>query len=73
MPNQAACMVAGQATQMFDAQGKCTQAGVSCLVGAQATQAQVDLCNQVLTEASSAQVGQAIAVATILSAAHTCE
>lgn len=73
MPNVAACKLAGQPTQMFDAQGKCTLAGISCLQGAPAVQAQVDLCNQALTEASTPTIGQTIAVATILAAAHTCE
>jgi hypothetical protein len=73
MPNAKACQVAGVATNMFDAQGKCTLAGISCLQGAPAQQAQVDLCNQALTEASTAQIGQTIAVASILAAAHTCE
>jgi hypothetical protein len=73
MPNQAQCQVAGQPTQMFDANGQCTQAGISCLTGAPASQAQVDLCNQALTQASSSALGQQIAVATILAAAHTCE
>ena len=73
MPNAAACMVAGAPTSMFDAQGKCTQAGVSCLQGMPATQDQVDLCNIALTEGSTSAVGQAIAVGTILAAANTCE
>jgi hypothetical protein len=73
MPTQAACMVAGVATSMFDAQGNCTQNGISCLQGFPATQPQVDLCNSVLSSASTAQIGQAIAVASILAAAHTCE
>jgi hypothetical protein len=73
MPNQAACKSAGAATQMFDAQGNCTLDGISCLQGAPASQAQVDLCNQALTQASTADIGKTIAVATILSAAHTCE
>jgi len=73
MPNQATCKKAGVGTQMFDAQGKCTADGVACLQGMPATQAQVDLCNTVLTEASTAPIGQAIAVASILAAAHTCE
>ena len=73
MPKAASCMTAGVATSMFDAQGNCTMAGVSCLQGAPATQAQVDLCNTVLTAGSTAPIGQAIAVATIMSAAHTCE
>jgi hypothetical protein len=73
MPARTACMVAGAATSMFDAQGKCTKEGISCLQGKPASQAQVDLCNTVLTEASTAAIGQAIAVASILAAANTCE
>jgi hypothetical protein len=73
MPTQAACMVAGAATMMFDASGKCTKNGISCLQGMPATQDQVDLCNIALTEGSTPQIGQAIAVATILAAANTCE
>jgi len=73
MPSQARCKVGGVATQMFDANGKCTRAGITCLQGAPAVQAQVDLCNQAISEASTPQIGQTIAVATILSAQHTCE
>jgi hypothetical protein len=73
MPTAAACMVAGAPTQMFDAQGKCTKNGISCLQGMPATQDQVDLCNIALTEGSTSAVGQAIAVGTILAAANTCE
>lgn len=73
MPNQASCKAAGVATSMFDAQGNCTSAGVSCLQGSTAIQSQVDLCNSALSQASTPQIGQAIAVASILAAAHTCE
>jgi hypothetical protein len=73
MPNQAACKKAGVATQMFDANGKCTAEGVACLQGMPASQAQIDLCNQALTEGSTAAIGQAIAVGSILAAANTCE
>jgi hypothetical protein len=73
VPNSASCKTAGVAAAMFDAQGNCTPAGVSCLQGATATQAQVDLCTSALTEGSTPQIGQAIAVASILAAAHTCE
>jgi hypothetical protein len=73
MPNAASCKVGGQPTAMFDAGGKCTLAGISCLQGAPASQAQVDLCNQAITEASATNIGQTIAVATILSAQHSCE
>lgn len=73
MPNNDHCKKAGAAVSMFDDNGKCTLDGISCLTGVAATQAQKDLCDQVLTEASSPQIGQAIAVASILAAAHTCE
>jgi hypothetical protein len=73
MPTNTSCMVAGAATNMFNSDGTCSKAGVSCLQGAPATQAQVDLCNSVVSAASSATIGQTIAVATLLAAAHTCE
>jgi hypothetical protein len=73
MPNADRCKVAGQPTSMFDAQGHCTLAGITCLQGSPATADQVALCNQALTEGSTPTIGQAIAVASILSAAHTCE
>ncbi len=69
MPNSSRCM----GINMFDASGHCTLAGVTCLQGAPATQEQVALCNQALSEGSSPQIGQSVAVATILAAAHTCE
>jgi hypothetical protein len=73
MPTATHCQVGGKAVQMFDASGACTNGGIQCLTGAPATQAQVDLCNQALGEGSTTAISQAIAVATILSAQHTCE
>lgn len=73
MPTQASCMVAGVATNMFATDGTCTAAGISCLTGFPATQAQIDLCNSVTGSASSAAIGQTVAVASLLAAAHTCE
>jgi hypothetical protein len=63
----------GAAIQMFDASGKCTADGVAFLQGAPATQAQVDLCNNILGSASTPAIGQTLAVGTLLAAAHTCE
>jgi len=63
----------GAAIQMFDANGKCTADGVAFLQGAPATQAQVDLCNNILGSASTPAIGQTLAVGTLLAAAHTCE
>ena len=73
MPMNKACQVAGAATSMFDANGKCTAAGISCIQGSPSSQAQVALCNQALTEASTPTIGKTIAVASIMAAAHTCE
>jgi hypothetical protein len=64
---------AGAAVALFDGGGKCTADGLAFLQGAPASQAQVDLCNNILGAASTAQIGQTLAVATLLSAAHTCE
>jgi hypothetical protein len=74
MPTLAACQINGVSTHMFDPMsGACTAQGILCLTGAPAAQAQIDLCNSlVLTDIPSAQ-GRQIAVAAILSAAHTCE
>ncbi|HZS42107.1 MAG TPA: hypothetical protein VFF06_35000 [Polyangia bacterium] len=69
MPMTTRCM----GTNMFDASNHCTAAGITCLQGAPASQAQLDLCNQALTEGSTPQISQTIAVASILAAAHTCE
>jgi hypothetical protein len=73
MPTNASCKLAGAATSMFDASGQCTEAGIACLQGTPAIPGQLDLCNNVLASASTSAIGQAIAVATILSSAHTCE
>ena len=73
MPGLAACQVGGKATAMFDPQtGLCTREGVMCLTGTPPPAAQVDLCNQLLKDVPDA-TGRQIAVAAILSAAHTCE
>jgi hypothetical protein len=73
MPTNARCNVAGVATSMFNADGTCAAAGITCLTGTPAAQAQVDLCNSIAGSASSATIGQTIAVASLLSSAHTCE
>jgi hypothetical protein len=73
MPTLAACKKAGVGTAMFDAQGQCSLDGISCLQGAPATPAQRDVCNAALAQGSTPAIGQTIAVATILAAAHTCE
>jgi hypothetical protein len=64
---------AGAAVTLFDANNKFTSDGIAFLQGAPATQAQIDLLNNVATSASTPAIGQTLAVATLLAAAHTCE
>jgi hypothetical protein len=63
----------GAAIQLFDANSKITSDGVAFLQGAPASQAQIDLANNILGSASTPQIGQTLAVATLLASAHTCE
>ena len=46
---------------------------VSCLMGKPATDEHVAICNNLVTSGSSLDKGKALAVATILAAAHSCE
>lgn len=73
MPNRPECMVGGVGTSFFNASGQCTADGISCLIGLPATLNHVQLCNVVVTSASTPELGQTIAVAALASAAHTCE
>jgi hypothetical protein len=73
LPNATLCQKAGAASSVFGTDGKCSAAGLSCLQGYTATQAQIDLCNNILTSASTATIGQTLAVATLMSAAASCE
>jgi len=59
--------------QLFDASGKCVARGLSCLLGVPATQTHVDICNATIARAADVQSGRTLAVAVLLSAAHTCE
>ncbi len=58
---------------MFDASGACTLDGISCLKGLPATAQDKAFCDNVTTAASTPEIGQTIAVASVLAAAHTCE
>jgi len=53
--------------------GELTVDGLSCLMGKPASADHVALANQIVASASDAATGQAIAVATILAAAHISE
>ncbi len=63
----------GSQPDLFDGNNKCNIDALSCLIGKPARQAHVDICNTAVAQASSIDTGKAIAVATILSAAHSCE
>jgi hypothetical protein len=67
------CKVDGVVPELFDSQNHCNIDALSCLLGKPARQAHVDICNQAITQASSVDTGKAIAVATLLAAAHSCE
>jgi hypothetical protein len=53
--------------------GSFTEDGVSCLLGKPARPEHLALANQLVTEATSPDIGANIAIATLLAAAHTSE
>jgi hypothetical protein len=67
------CTRKGQPVAFFDAQGKCTADGISCLIGVPASAAHVEICNAMLGQATTPDKGKTIAISTLASAAHTCE
>jgi hypothetical protein len=73
LPNLARCQVNGAGPELFDSNNQCQLAGISCLLGVPATQDYVDLCNIAVSQASTPQQGESIAVASILAASLTCE
>lgn len=73
MPTLEACMVGGVGAEMFDGSGQCTADGISCLMGTPAQPAHVELCNEMVSRATTIEIGQEIAVAALAAAAHTCE
>lgn len=73
LPTLPRCQLGGVAPVLFDAGNTCHIEGISCLIGTPATQANVDLCNQTILRASTADVGKRMAVAVMLAAAYTCE
>ncbi len=73
LPNQPQCQVDGVGPSVFDEAGSCNQDALSCMMGVLATEEHVAICNSAVASASDLAKGQAIAVATVLSAAHSCE
>ena len=45
----------------------------TCLIGRPATADHIAICNSAVAQASDVETGKKIAVATLLSAAHSCE
>ncbi len=73
LPNMPQCQVNGVGPQVFDENDKCVEDAVSCLIGRPATADHLAICNSAVQNASSVDNGKNIAVATLLSAAHSCE
>jgi hypothetical protein len=73
LPSVERCMVGGVGVSVFDAAGRCNRDGLSCLLGEPASEVHVAQCDDVVRRAADPAQGQAIAVAALLSAAHTCE
>jgi hypothetical protein len=63
----------GGGVQLFDDSGNCVPSGVSCLLGYPASAAHLSLCNLTVSNASTKDVGEQLAVSAILAAAYTCE
>jgi len=73
MPTLEHCMLDGVGVAVFDDNNECNVDALSCLIGRPATPEHVAVCNHAVTSATSIAKGKIIAVAAILSAAHTCE
>jgi hypothetical protein len=73
LPNSPQCQVDGVGPQVFDENNHCVEDAVTCLIGRPATKDHLAICNSVVGQASDLETGKKIAVATLLSAAHSCE
>ena len=78
--NIEACKVAGVSPPLFDNAGaSCNPEAFKCLMGLPASPEHLDICNKTIAGAKNAAgnpdqaIGQRLAVAVMLSAAHTCE
>jgi hypothetical protein len=73
-----ACQINGQTWPMFASDGSCVEEAVSCIIGSPATSDHMLLCNLIVDKANAndpvdLEKKQIIAVAALMSAAHTCE
>lgn len=67
------CQIGGVGPEVFDGNDHCNADALSCLMGRPATQDHVAICDSLVGAASDVDTGKRIAVATLLSAAHSCE
>lgn len=73
LPNMDQCKIDGVGARVFNDDDTCNADGLSCIMGRPASDTQVSVCNYLVQQASDVETGKRIAVATILSATHTCE
>lgn len=71
--NMPRCQVNGVGPQMFNTGNQCNEDAISCLIGLPATKEHVAICSNLVQAASDIEKGKHIAVATMLSAAFSCE
>lgn len=67
------CQIDGVGPDMFDAEDRCVADAVTCLIGRPATPEHLAVCDSIVEAGSDIDKGKYIAVATLLSAAHSCE
>jgi len=66
------CQREGKNPKMFDGQ-KCDPDAVTCLLGRPASAQVLAVCSDLVASASDVETGKKVAVAAMLSAAHSCE
>jgi len=71
--NEERCQIGGRGVEIFDADGACTEAGLTCLLGQPASSEHIALCDLMVDRASTPETGRVVAVASVLAAAATCE
>lgn len=71
--NMPQCQVNGVGTPMFNTGNQCNADAVTCIIGVPATAEHVAICSNAVQAASDIDKGKNIAVATMLSAAFSCE
>lgn len=73
LPNVPQCRVDGVGPEVFTKDDRCNPDALTCLIGKPATPDHVAICDNLVKSASDIETGKRIAIATLLSAAHSCE